>query len=219
MHADTQTMLTNAWMIMHCNYKHQHNSFHGRIRTFSMAHILKVVYVVADKGGIKTDAHAPLQKQTWTLKSDIISRVIYLQLTALPLLEKQQTDVSLVLMKKTTNRRWGSIVWGEVLYDDIMHRTVHASCLCKSVYTLSSEHYLWNLAFLWFMERTCGVKITIGCLINKNKSVYYYSSPISLLADNSNSLQHLPLTFSTQINLVATPQGELSVRATNLHDA
>lgn len=40
------------------------------------------------------------QKQTWTLKSDIISRVIYLQLTVPPLLEKQQTDVTFVLYKQ-----------------------------------------------------------------------------------------------------------------------
>lgn len=64
-----------------------------------------VVYMAADKGGIEADALTPLQKQTRTLKSDIISRVIYLQLTAPPLLEEQRTDVPLALMKETTNRR------------------------------------------------------------------------------------------------------------------
>lgn len=62
-----------------------------------------------DKGGIQACA----LKTTRTLKGDTISGVISLQLSALPLLEEQRTDVSLALMKKTTNRRWGSIVWGE----------------------------------------------------------------------------------------------------------
>lgn len=62
-----------------------------------------------DKGGIQACA----RKTTRTLKSDTISGVIYLQLRAPPLLEEERTDVSLALMKKTTNRRWGSIVWGE----------------------------------------------------------------------------------------------------------
>ncbi len=53
----------------------------------------------------------------------------------------------------------------------------------------------------------------------KKQSVNHYSSLISLLADGSNSLQHPTLTFKTQINLVASAWGELSVRATNLHDA
>lgn len=105
MHAVTQSALAIAQMIVNCNYKHQHTYIYKRISTSSMAHIPKVVYMVVGKGGVKADALTPLQKQTWTLKSDIISKVIYLQLTVPPLLEKQQTDVSLVLMKKITNRR------------------------------------------------------------------------------------------------------------------
>lgn len=61
--------------------------------------------------------------------------------------------------------------------------------------------------------------ISIGGLINKKKSVNHYSSLISLVTDSSNSFQHLPLTFKTLINLVAFPEEELTVRATNLHDA
>lgn len=56
-----------------------------------------------DKGGIQACA----LKTTRILKGDTISRVISLQLSALPLLKEQRTDVSLALMKKTTNRRWG----------------------------------------------------------------------------------------------------------------
>lgn len=85
-----------------------------------------------DKGGIG----ACLLKTTRTLKSDTISGVIYLQLSVPPLLEEQRTDVSLALMKKTTNRRWGSIVWGEVFDDDIAHRRVHMSRLRLREYFL-----------------------------------------------------------------------------------
>lgn len=84
-----------------------------------------------DKGGIGERT----LKTTGTLKSDTISRVIYLQLSVPPLLEEQRTDVSLALMKKTTNRRWGSIVWG-VFDDDIAHRRVHMSRLRLREYYL-----------------------------------------------------------------------------------
>lgn len=47
-------------MIMHCNYKQQHNYFYKRISTFSEAHFEKVVYIVVGKVGIKTEALAPL---------------------------------------------------------------------------------------------------------------------------------------------------------------
>lgn len=62
MQADSQSPLTNAGMIMHCNYKHQHNYFYKRISTSSMTHIPKVVYTVEDKGGTRrqTHAHTPL---------------------------------------------------------------------------------------------------------------------------------------------------------------
>ena len=111
--ADTRSTLTNACILKGTFFP-------------------KVVCVAADEeGGKSRQTRTPLQKQTWTLKSDIISRVIYLQLTVPPLLEKERTDVSLVLMKETTNRRWGSIVWGEVLYDDIMHT------YCLRIYTYS----------------------------------------------------------------------------------
>lgn len=107
-----------------------------------------------------------------------------------------------------------------------MHRTVHTSCLCKRVYL---KTYSVTLNILGF---TCGIgvsqcdgwkalvesKLILVVSLIKIKSVNHYSSLISLLADRSNSLQHLLLTFKTQINLVASPEGELSVRATNLHD-
>lgn len=54
------------------------------------------------------------------LKSDTISRVIYLQLAAAPLSPvRRLTDVPLALMKETTNRLQGSTVGGEALYDDV----------------------------------------------------------------------------------------------------
>lgn len=93
---------------------------------------LTTVVYKPDKGGIG----ACLLKTTRTLKSDTISGVIYLQLSVPPLLEEQQTDVSLALMKKTTNRRWGSVVWGEVFDDDIAHRRVHTSRLRLREYFL-----------------------------------------------------------------------------------
>lgn len=52
-------------------------------------------------------------------------------------------------------------------------------------------------------------KIGIGGLIN-NKSVNDYSSLISLLADNNNSLHRPPLTFKTQINFVSSEGGIVS---------
>lgn len=109
-----------------------------------------------DKGGIG----ACLLKTTRTLKSDTISGVIYLQLSVPPLLEEQRTDVSLALMKKTTNRRWGSIVWGEVFDDDIAHRRVHMSRLRLR------EYFLEISAFACAWRR----------LYNRNGCVYCFST-------------------------------------------
>lgn len=54
------------------------------------------------------------------VKSDTIRGVIYSQLAAAPPPpERRQTDVPLALMKETTNRRRGSTVGGEALYDDV----------------------------------------------------------------------------------------------------
>lgn len=49
MQADTQSTLTNARMMVHRNYKHQHNHLYKQISTFLMAHILKAVYIVVNK--------------------------------------------------------------------------------------------------------------------------------------------------------------------------
>lgn len=68
------------------------------------------------------------KKQTWTLKSDIISKVIYLQLTVASLLEKQQTDVSLAVMKKLQTDAEGHLS-GEK-YFMMIQCTVWCTCLC-----------------------------------------------------------------------------------------
>lgn len=147
------------------------------MRTFWKAHFFEGCVHCCGWGGESRQMHTPLQKQTWTLKSDIISRVIYLQLTVPPLLEKQRTDVSLVLMKETTNRRWGSIVWGEVLYDDIMHTYCSRIYTCNMNLFFKKWHLLVELSVcctLWCVKCTRGVKITICGLINKNKYAHRY---------------------------------------------
>lgn len=102
------------------------------------------------KGGIQACA----LKTTRTLKSDTISRVIYLQLNAPPLLEEQRTDVSLALMKKTTNRRWGSIVWGEAsMMIEHTEERARLVCVCGNINFKYRQH-LYNanqirLSFLY----------------------------------------------------------------------
>lgn len=60
------------------------------------------------------------KKQPRMVKSDTISGVIYSQLAAAPPLPaRRQTVVPLALMKETANRRRGSTVGGEALYDDV----------------------------------------------------------------------------------------------------
>lgn len=113
----------------------------------------------ADKGGVG----ACLRKTTRTLKSDTISRVIYLQLSVPPLLEEQRTDVSLAPMKETTNRRWGSIVWGDTFDDDIAHRRVHTSRLRLR------EYFLEISAFACWRRR----------LYSRNGCLYCFGTIIS----------------------------------------
>lgn len=173
----------------------------------------KVVYTAADKGGATRLQlkNKTKKNQTWRLKSDTISRVIYSQLAAVPPLPgRLQTDVPLALMKETTNRLQGSTVGGEALYDDVAPLV----CLKDNIFT---ECVIWPapplILILAKSESILFVayqRIGISGLINKNKFLNYFSPLIALPGGANNSMQRVPLTFKTQINFVSWNWGYLS---------
>lgn len=172
------------------------------------------------------------EKPTRTMKSDIISGVIYFAINGAAL-SRETADRCFISGDEGNYKqtlRVSSLGRSTLWWYKAAHRahvlfmwecvSAHTACRCAVNVWIYLRVFDVLCFTVWRVESTCGTKISIGVLINYKKNpVNHYSSLISLEADSSDSLQHLRVTFlKLKLTWLIPRSGELSIRATNWHD-